>query len=159
MKESLFRKSSVNKISSPEQLNDYIKVSNPSVWVVLGAIIVLLISIFVWGLFGNLETSIIKNGIAKNGNIVCYFEEMNIENIKEGMKVKVGDVEGAVISVDKVPLSKEKIEEKLDDYTAYSLSLDTWNYKVIVKADGIIDGICEVSIVLESVKPLSFVFN
>lgn len=159
MKESLFRKSSINKISSPEQLNDYIKVSNPSVWVVLGAVIILLISICVWGVFGNLETIITKNGIAKDGNVLCYFEEMNVENIKEGMLVKVGDIEGTVIFVDKIPMSIEALELELDEYTAYALSLNTWNYKVIIKADGIKDGICQVEIAFDSVKPMSFIFN
>ena len=42
MKNDLFRKSSIDRISSPEQLNDYIRVTNPSIWVILAAIIILL---------------------------------------------------------------------------------------------------------------------
>lgn len=38
----IFRKSSIDRVSSPEQLNDYIRVSNPSVWMILAAVIVLL---------------------------------------------------------------------------------------------------------------------
>ena len=34
----IFRKKSLERISSPEQLNDYIKVSNPSVWIIIIAI-------------------------------------------------------------------------------------------------------------------------
>lgn len=49
-KKNIFRKESLEKMSSPEKLNDYIKVSNPSVWVILGAIAVLLISIIVWSI-------------------------------------------------------------------------------------------------------------
>ena len=38
----LFRKKSMEKVTSPEQLNDYIRVSNPGVWTVLAAVVILL---------------------------------------------------------------------------------------------------------------------
>ena len=50
----IFRKSSIDRVSSPEQLNDYIRISNPSVWMVLAAVIVLLAGVCVWGIFGHL---------------------------------------------------------------------------------------------------------
>lgn len=48
----IFRKKSMSRVSSPEQLNDYIKVTTPSVWVVLIAIVVLLAGMLVWSIFG-----------------------------------------------------------------------------------------------------------
>lgn len=42
MNQQLFRKKSVDKVSSPEQLNEYIRVANPGVWMVLAAIVILL---------------------------------------------------------------------------------------------------------------------
>ena len=39
---SLFRKASVERIQSPEQLNDYLRITNPTIWVLLAAVIVLL---------------------------------------------------------------------------------------------------------------------
>ena len=39
---SLFRQKSIDRVSSPEQLNDYIRVTTPSVWLALIAIILLL---------------------------------------------------------------------------------------------------------------------
>ncbi len=52
MEKSVFRKKSIDRVSSPEQLNDYIRVSSPSIWVLLAAIIVLLIGVIVWSVFG-----------------------------------------------------------------------------------------------------------
>ena len=40
---SLFREKSLEQFSSSEQLNDYIRVANPSVFIVLGAVIAFLI--------------------------------------------------------------------------------------------------------------------
>jgi len=45
---NIFRKESLQGMTSPEKLNDYIKVSNPSVWIILGAIAVMLISVLIW---------------------------------------------------------------------------------------------------------------
>ena len=55
MKKSVFREKSVTQVASPEQLNDYIRVSTPAVWLVLAAILLLLISVIVWACLGRLE--------------------------------------------------------------------------------------------------------
>jgi len=49
-KKNIFRKESLEKMSSPEKLNEYIKVSNPSVWVILGAVAVMLIAVIIWSI-------------------------------------------------------------------------------------------------------------
>ena len=54
---TIFRQKSIDKISSPEQLHDYIKVSSPSSWVILIAIIVLLIGVLIWGFFGSITVN------------------------------------------------------------------------------------------------------
>lgn len=54
---TIFRQKSIDRISSPEQLHDYIKVSSPSSWVILIAIIVLLIGVLVWGIFGSITVN------------------------------------------------------------------------------------------------------
>ena len=52
MKESLFRKAALDRMSSPEELNEYIHVARPNLWVVLGAIGALLAGAIVWAIFG-----------------------------------------------------------------------------------------------------------
>ena len=52
---NLFRQKSLERISSPEQLNSYIRVSTPSVWLLLTAIVILLVGGIVWGVFGEVE--------------------------------------------------------------------------------------------------------
>lgn len=52
---SIFRQKSMDRISSPEQLNDYIRVTTPSVWLVLIAIILLLAGMLAWSVLGTVE--------------------------------------------------------------------------------------------------------
>ena len=52
---SIFRQKNLDRVSSPEQLNDYIRVTTPSVWIVLIAVVLLLIGAVIWGVFGRME--------------------------------------------------------------------------------------------------------
>ncbi len=50
MNNSVFRKKSLERISSPEQINDYIRVITPGMWILLIVIILLIIAGITWGL-------------------------------------------------------------------------------------------------------------
>lgn len=52
---SIYREKAMNKISQPEDLNDYIRVTRPSVWIVLIAVVLLLIGIVAWMVFGSVD--------------------------------------------------------------------------------------------------------
>ena len=51
---SIFRQKSIDKVSSPEKLDDYIRVTTPSVWLTLGAMIILLTGALIWATCGEL---------------------------------------------------------------------------------------------------------
>ncbi len=51
---SIFRKKSLERVTSPEQLNDYIRVTTPSVWIILAATLILIIGTLVWAVFGKI---------------------------------------------------------------------------------------------------------
>ena len=65
MKDSLFRQKSIQRISSPEEIDEYMKVTSPSMWFVLGAVIFLLLAIFVWSITGRIEEQIVIDGQVK----------------------------------------------------------------------------------------------
>ena len=101
----IFRKSSIARFSSPEQLNDYIRVSNPSVWMMLAAVIVLLVGVCVWGVFGRLESKILSAGTCENGMFICYVTEEDVAKIKTGMLVKVNGNDFAVSEISPRPIA------------------------------------------------------
>lgn len=55
MANSIFRKTSLERINSPEQLNDYIRVIRPGAWLVLGAVVLLLAGVLIWSLTGEID--------------------------------------------------------------------------------------------------------
>ena len=72
MSESIFRKESIKKVTSPEELHDYIRVSSPSVWLLIGAVAALLIGVLVWAAFGTLDSTVTVSGVSDGGVVRCY---------------------------------------------------------------------------------------
>ncbi len=54
---SIFRKKSIERVTSPEQLDDYIKVTTPSVWLILLAMVVLIAGTLFWAVFGKIQVN------------------------------------------------------------------------------------------------------
>ncbi len=155
MANPILTKNSNEKVTSPEQLNDYIKVSNVGLWLVLAVVIVMMSSVLVWGFVGSLNTTVKATGVAENGKIVCYIP--STQTAAPGDAVTVNGVSGKVVSVSYPPLSENAVSEKYDEYTAYQLQLSDWNYEVIIDAQNCPDGIVTVNIITGSVKPISFI--
>lgn len=157
MNKQIFRKKSVDRMSSPEQLNDYIKVTNPGVWMVLAAIVILLVGVCVWGVFGKLETKLSVAAVSQDGQTVLYVKEDNIASVRENMSVYVGDDTYKVTSVSSQPVA---VTEEISEYARHTgeLSIGEWVY--VVQIDGNMpDGAYKAQIVTDSVSPLYFVFN
>ncbi len=155
MSNPILSKNSNNKVNSPEQLNDYIKASSVGVWVVLSVIIILLVSILIWGFFGSLKTTVNTVGVADNGTVVCYLESSG--DISVGDEVSVNGQKGEVSAVSSTPVSAHTLASQYDEYTFYSLNPSDWSYAVEIKCDDCDDGINSVKIIYDSVHPISFI--
>ena len=131
MDHSVFRQKSMERITSPEQMNDYIRVSNPSVWMLLAAVIVLLIGVCVWGAFGHL------------GEVI----------------LSVGEAEYAVVS--DAAGAPTRLDERTDPYLLHltGLSAGDWVHALSAEAPDLKDGVYTVSVIIERVRPLDFVLN
>ena len=160
---SLFRKKNLDKISSPEELNDYIRVTNPSIWLILGAVIILLISVLIWGIFGTIETKIDTGVFVLNQTTVLYLLEDETQNVKIGDEVQVEDNIGKVTDVVKQPLSYKTVCERLnnDEYAIHVMKLvpDKFYFEVTVSFSNLSDGVFKAKIVTEKIKPITFIFN
>ena len=157
MENRLFRQKSIEQVSSPEQLNDYIRVSNPSVWMILTAVIVLLTGVCIWGVFGHLDTTVGCVCISDGGRNVVYIKEAQIASVTEGMCVTVGGQEYKIRSIGTEPVS---VGGNFSEYAMHigNLKNGEWVYEATLDAV-LTDGVYAAEIVVESVKPMSFVIN
>ena len=154
----LFRKKSIERVTSPEQLNDYIRVSNPGVWMILAAVVILLAGVCVWGVFGRLDTKKQASGVCENGKLTCYIKSDDISDVKEGTLVSVDGKEYTVKSVSSSPV---RLDGEKDSYLIYlgGFSETDWVYVVAVDAPDLADGEYSVDVITKRVSPISFVLN
>ncbi len=159
MKSKLFREKSMERVSSPEQLNDYIRVANPSVWIALGAVIFLLLGICVWGIFGRLDTVLKVGAITEGNRTVCYVKESDIRTVSQDMTVRLN---GESYSIAEIAVQPVQIDENFPDYLAHvgGIARGEWVYSVVLEGTGGADGgIYEAEIIVESIAPMTFVIN
>lgn len=135
MSNEIFRQKSLDKIKSPENLSDYIRVTNPGLWALLIAVILILAGACVWGFFGRLDSTVSGSAVVGNGKVVCY---VSSSDVKEGMTIRI---DGKECTITKVSISSDQLVCLAD------------------VPEGVEDGNYDVKIVTESVKPFSFVIN
>ena len=158
MSKTIFRDKSIDKITSPEQMNDYIRVSNPSVWMILSAVIILLVGVCVWGVFGRMDTVIKTGGVCFDGQLTVYISESDFAKVDDKTIISVG---GNEYSVTDRPEKPVRTDENTDPYLMHlvGVSEGDWVYSLEIDADGLPDGTYALSVVTERVRPLDFVLN
>ena len=98
--DSLFRKNSMESLTSPEQLTDYLHVTTPTVWVVMAAIILLLVGMLIWGSTAYIESYAAGTAQVQDGRMIVFFDDEELaRNVEEGMTITVGETSSEVRSV------------------------------------------------------------
>ena len=99
-RQEIYRKSSLERIQSPDQLDQYLKVTTPMVWVLLAAILVLLIAGFWWASQMEISSRIEATGTVENGTMtIALRDETARKVVATGMMVRVGDITGTISSM------------------------------------------------------------
>ena len=88
------------RISSPEQLNDYLKVTNPKIWLLLVAVILLVAGLLLWSGFTTVESYATGTARAVGGELTVVFDDAaKASKVQAGMEMEVGDVQTEVLTV------------------------------------------------------------
>lgn len=91
-KPSMFRKASLDKLSSPDQLDQMLKVTTPTGWIALSGCILLLVAAVAWGIEGELPTNV--------GGTCILMKSGGIQNVSFSGGGRVTDIsvrEGDII--------------------------------------------------------------
>lgn len=149
----------LRKVDSPEQLNQYIRLSNPGVWILLIAIVVLLIGICAWGFLGKIDTKITTVAISGDYNSYVYIKEADLEKVKNGMNVEILNNENKyeIVEIETTP---EKVTDELSEYARHlgNFQIGEWVYKCRLNKN-LKEGTYGANIVVESIAPMVFVTN
>lgn len=168
MQNNLFKKSSMERITSPEKLNDFIKVANPTSWMIILAALAIIAGLLCWGIFGQLNESVQFNGYLKDGQLYCYAQGGLDDQLTEGMKASISPqgagetMNGRIVSVAEHPLSFDEASRDItSDYMLSSLGITGWNIAVVIEADApLYEGVVyTVSVVTDTYRPIEMVFR
>lgn len=131
----IFRRKTIDRISSPERLNDYLRVTNPGVWVLLAAVILLLSGIFAWSIIGTLETTADVKIIVEDHAAVVV--PLGSETLTDGMPLRISG----------------------EEYRIAAASSDEYGRSVGNAEVGLPDGTYDGIVVTETVHPISFLLE
>lgn len=162
----IFRKKSLDRIQSPEKLDDYIKVASPGVWLILTAVILLLVGVCCWGIFGRMDTRI--NAVVMSNGYYCYaaVDSEKIDSVKVGDEVTAEDRVYTVAEINTEPVELTLVDssyllrllgKNADTYVCLVLLSDTYVKDEEIGTDILEAGAYKASILVDSVSPISFV--
>lgn len=161
-KNVIFTKDKLKRVSSPEQLNDYIKVSHPSVWLILTAVTLLLAGVMIWSVFGALTTVRDAVAVVENGKVMCYMSHEDADTLTTGQLVSIESTEGTVAkgAVTEVTVKPVTLPVDFDTYVLYVGGFQVGDFVVSFTADiAVPDGVYKAKVIVESVSPISFLLN
>lgn len=124
---------------SLDNLNEYIRVIHPSVWLLLIAMLSIVVGIVCWGVFGHVDRTIETTIYVENKQVVCYVNHGDIEDIKHGMTITYDNTSGTIQSL-------KESNGGVDIYTVSS-------------KEEIEDGYYQGMIVVEQISPISFLLD
>lgn len=159
MENNVFREKSVERVSSPEQLDAYLKVTSPRVWIVLGAIIVLLIGFICWGVIGKIETTEPTSCYIEDDKLYCYTIEETFEKVDIGTILKLDDNDEEY-EINKINYLGQVTDENVNIAHTVNVKLKDHVYELVAdchlpNTEKAVKG----KIVIETISPIKFVFN
>lgn len=188
VKKSIFRKTSLERISSPEQLNEYIKIVNPSLIAILVALFLILFGCSFWVFSGSIPKYVSLNGVSVTDDsgvqtVYCYVPISTAKRLSVGMAAEVspeyapkeqyGYLYGEIIDIGESVVTEEQLENTFENPSIVLPVLDQSSGNLIQiqvslgdwsnengKDISIIDGtVCTVSVIESEQKPYELIFN
>lgn len=159
---SIFTQKAADKLRSPDDLDEYVRVTNPSVWVVLAACTALMIGLFAWGFLGTAETNVSATGTFVKDEVICFLPAEKASNVTVGDVANVGGKLLNVKSISRMPVSRVEASEIVEgDYLASTLVTDDWTYVVHLDGEARFDeGVpLPVTITIERIPPIKLIFK
>jgi len=155
MENKIFRKSALDRISSPEQLNEYMKVAGPGMWCIMAGLAVTFAAFIVWGLLGSIPetTDITGTTLVLGDSPMVVYSFLPIDEtrvLSEGMGVRVspdyapreqyGYIYGTIKNISRSPVTADMIRDQFGSYAVF-LTLPAGNLiEVVIALETTADG-------------------
>lgn len=160
MENNIFREKSIDRIKSPDMLDEYIKVANPGIWLCLTAILIFVVGGLTFSIFADIESKVPTAVVVDEKSAICYLSEDKLQYVSDELWVEVGDNKYALHEHGN-ELKKLSSESESDEELLYFMGKEEggWYYMYPFETNGMEPGIYRGEIIIDSVKPISFLIN
>jgi hypothetical protein len=119
----IFRQEALERLSSPERLDELMHVTSPRSWIALAALGGLIVAALIWSIFTTLSTTVSGSGVVESGSrtaqglgAIVYVTPADSFTIRPGEDVTLpqadsqggqpSSLHGTVASIDQIPASQ-----------------------------------------------------
>ena len=139
----VFRRSALSRVASSDELDRYIKVTNPSAWVITLAALLLVGGVIIWAVVAIVPVTVETTGVmfaadeADGSGVACWVDKATANRIREsGLKAVVDDIEAKTAELSETPMSSSEVIGFLgSDFYKDAIDLEDWNYMVTIELD------------------------
>ena len=154
----LFRERSLETIESPESMNDYLQVTSPGIWLVLGAVIAILIGAVIWSVFGRINTYVNVAVVSEDSSQTCYVPYDKLEGVMSAGVVSVDGIDyGLRMDADTETLI---ISESTNPYIRVKGDFHVGDVAVKIPVEGgLPKGVYSGTVITESLQPITLLLQ
>ena len=123
---NIYRKASLDRLSSPEQLDKMIRIASPSLWLAVTGAILIIVSVLVWAIFGSLPENVSISGFYMSdtgvkGAYASYGGTVTEILVEKGQQVEAGDVV-AIVENSSLIESATQLKTRMEAIEAITLT-------------------------------------
>ncbi len=142
-------------MTSPESLDDYIRVTSPPVWGALIGLLAIVLGIFLWAILGQLKIEVHSKALVEGGKMICYVPIQNIGYLSEDSTFTVA---GQTLRCGEAPvrtvLSTGEEAKLLGEH-----GIDPMDVVAVELSASLNDGLYDALLVVETVSPLKLILG
>lgn len=147
----IFREKNMGNVVSPDRLDEYIKVSSLSVWLILAVAVLLIAAGIIWAWFGNLTETQQGMLVVDGAAGTCYIAQDDAAGLSVGDEVSVQGATGTVVSVSPNATPASALPADAD-------AESDWYVPATVAID-LPDGVYDASVATESYSPIDLLLG
>ena len=151
------------RITSPEQLNDYIRVTTPGAWIILSSILIFLAGFLFWILAGSLEISFSSYVYTYGEKTLSFISPDDASKLKSGMTVRISDsgLHGTVEKVASATTPYPEILKLVGESNALMMGINDSDklIQVTMHIDNAPQKVSQAIYVIDTVKPALFLLK
>ena len=152
------------RLRSQDDMERYLKITNPRVWIVLGACAAVIAGALVWGFFGSVSVRVQTFGVCKDGRTFSFLTTEDVGKVHEGDTAMVAGIKMKVSDLSTIPNSRKEANDMTgSNYLTDTIMPQTWGYRCSFES-GSGDNPPEmvplnVQITTNVIRPISLIFK